>query len=489
METNKPIFQIIPRTSLDQLIFIITIISGIVITLIVKGTNLHPFVIAVSPSAVILLYAVFISFYSSATLEPEMIGDNCYYLGFIFTLVSLAYTLYAVSTNSNDLDLVRQIISGFGLALATTITGIFLRTFFLQLRPDVVTAELKARDEIIKATTEFRTQLTVSSKGLKKFSTEVIQLLKEFHTQHLEASKIDLDKSRRVLEETRDNLVVLSNNAVKDLKNIYEGGASELKITTEESLKSLGDHARKVSQDSANIYEEGIRGLKSTISDTTKSLEKEIVGVASKSVEAVSGIAKAASKVSDEISQISTVLDVGIKQISSSISHSTNTFANATDNLSNAFRISGSKIIESSNIAADNISEASDNLGRLAYALGDTYERTVGLMKKLHGLFELIDILQKKLTYLKSLPEKEDIVDIKNTMIDLLNQLNMSADSLKNVTLGLDKSFSDSSIFFGKLAEIIVQIDVLFDHANKDHFHTESSGLSGLKRFINKFKK
>lgn len=65
-------------------------------------------------------------------IRPDVIGDNSYYLGFLFTLVSLAFTLYKFS-NDQDID---TIIQNFGLALSSTLIGLVLRVYFNQTNED-----------------------------------------------------------------------------------------------------------------------------------------------------------------------------------------------------------------------------------------------------------------------------------------------------------------------------------------------------------------
>lgn len=79
-------------------------------------------------------------------MDAETIGDNSYYLGFLFTLTSLAVTLYfVIEAGSETARLIPEIISGFGVALSSTIVGVFLRVLMLQLKVDVETRERRVR--------------------------------------------------------------------------------------------------------------------------------------------------------------------------------------------------------------------------------------------------------------------------------------------------------------------------------------------------------
>ena len=53
-------------------------------------------------------------------LRDDQSGDNLYYMGFLFTLTSLAVSLYQFSAAGSA----EQIVQNFGIAIASTIAGI-----------------------------------------------------------------------------------------------------------------------------------------------------------------------------------------------------------------------------------------------------------------------------------------------------------------------------------------------------------------------------
>ena len=67
-------------------------------------------------------------------IRPDILGDNLYYLGFLFTLVSMAYSLYSLGIKKSDIN---AILENFGLAISTTLYGLALRVFFNQTKSDL----------------------------------------------------------------------------------------------------------------------------------------------------------------------------------------------------------------------------------------------------------------------------------------------------------------------------------------------------------------
>jgi methyl-accepting chemotaxis protein len=88
-------------------------------------------------------------------LRDDQSGDNLYYMGFLFTLTSLAVSLYQFSAAGSA----EQIVQNFGIAIASTIAGIALRIFFNQMRRDPVEVEATARLELAEASRRVKREL------------------------------------------------------------------------------------------------------------------------------------------------------------------------------------------------------------------------------------------------------------------------------------------------------------------------------------------
>lgn len=96
-------------------------------------------------------------------LREDRIGDGAYYLGFLLTLVSLAYALWQFSDSSGGVE---GVITGFGLALATTIVGLAMRVAFQQLREDPEEFEREARVVLSNAVANLEREVRLSVENL-----------------------------------------------------------------------------------------------------------------------------------------------------------------------------------------------------------------------------------------------------------------------------------------------------------------------------------
>ncbi|TNC49329.1 hypothetical protein FHG66_11395 [Rubellimicrobium rubrum] len=175
-----------PREFLDRVALGLAFAAGTAGTVFFKLTDAPVLLIAFFPVLVLLTYVLACVGLRSTALEPDIVGDNCYYLGFLFTLTSLGVTLYLIrdlsasgGASARATDLIPAVISGFGVALTSTITGVFLRVLLMQLRPDIVARDMEARRDLSQGAREFHLAVTQASRRIKDISIETVQHVAE----------------------------------------------------------------------------------------------------------------------------------------------------------------------------------------------------------------------------------------------------------------------------------------------------------------------
>ena len=104
------------------------------------------------PVAIMVAYALVITLSRSLRLRDDQLGDNLYYMGFLFTLTSLGVSLYQFSAS----HAAEEIVQNFGIAIGSTIAGIGLRVIFNQMRRDPVEIERTMRLELAEAARRVR---------------------------------------------------------------------------------------------------------------------------------------------------------------------------------------------------------------------------------------------------------------------------------------------------------------------------------------------
>ncbi|MBT5210181.1 MAG: hypothetical protein HOL99_12740 [Halieaceae bacterium] len=141
----------------------------------------HVLLAMVVPAAVLIGYAIGVST-GRFRLREDKAGDNLYYLGFLYTLISLGVGLYRYNT---EISGVENIISDLGVGLGTTILGLFLRILFLQLRKDSDDYSEDAKVQLNEAVQAFRRDVSALTSVSQTAQTKFQQQSEE-HAQALE---------------------------------------------------------------------------------------------------------------------------------------------------------------------------------------------------------------------------------------------------------------------------------------------------------------
>ena len=213
----------------------------------------YPAIAAAGWSAAVLFgYAVSTHLARRLRTEPETIGDNCYYLGFVFTLTSLAVTLWQISSADAGQDALRNVISGFGVALVSTIVGIALRVWLMRMRPDLVARDREVRIELYDAIRAFKTNLSDASGLFKSYSIESVQLMAEERERMKEMSTKLLESHEQSM---RQGAEVHMHALQETIATGSEKAASAIARAVEDALTS-----------STSQFEEGIRGIREEVS-------------------------------------------------------------------------------------------------------------------------------------------------------------------------------------------------------------------------------
>jgi len=144
---------------LARMPFLIAALLGGAALVVLKYFAIDQLYITVTACAIIVAYWLIVATVPALRIREDQLGDNCYYLGFLFTLASLAYALYQFGLAGSMEGSVEQIVANFGLALGSTITGILLRVLINQARRDVLETEQDARMALADAVVRLRTEI------------------------------------------------------------------------------------------------------------------------------------------------------------------------------------------------------------------------------------------------------------------------------------------------------------------------------------------
>lgn len=88
-------------STLDQIAFFSAFVLGTGAVLGLKYLHMSQVIVTSVPVALMFVYLGYVLWTRHFALGDDRIGDNLYYLGFLFTLVSIAASLYEFTTSDN----------------------------------------------------------------------------------------------------------------------------------------------------------------------------------------------------------------------------------------------------------------------------------------------------------------------------------------------------------------------------------------------------
>jgi len=159
----------------DKGLFAVAAIGGFAGIYFMKTNGFRAPDVALVAVAAMLVYGIVAYRMPLVQMRLDRLGDNFYYLGFIYTLASLAAALLQLSDRVD----VQPLLGSFGIALVTTIVGISGRVLLLQLRTGLDDVEQKTRHELVATAEHLRGQLGQSILEFQTFRTALFQVLSE----------------------------------------------------------------------------------------------------------------------------------------------------------------------------------------------------------------------------------------------------------------------------------------------------------------------
>ncbi len=237
--------------------------GGGLLLLLVKLATSHWF----PPVAVSL---ALIGFYGFVLWDRELkgpkfehAGDNLYYVGFLYTLTSLAVSLYGFTTEGYTED----IVQGFGVALSSTVFGLIGRVYVSQSSAgEPARVEAAARQSLVVAHRELRAEMDYALEDYKRFREDLDELresverargvtAEEHEALAAEAAKLEdlrslgsrLDKAAegalgRITERQEEMAVHIKEEAMATLRKI----ASQQEVLSDGMVKAQRDALGRV---------------------------------------------------------------------------------------------------------------------------------------------------------------------------------------------------------------------------------------------------
>lgn len=184
------------------------------------------------------------------TKDISRAGDDLYYLGLLFTLVSLIYALVSLFIfRAGDADLARrtnELIGNFGIALLSTVAGILGRVILQSMRkpesPEGSAETGLPNYDLHIAARRLRTEMRGASDAFSHYS-RMTMLQAEDTKRHAERMAKNLN---RRLEET-------ARNAISQTEDAFQKMAVQIQKTIQEAIQETSGVLNRQSDEIAGV--------------------------------------------------------------------------------------------------------------------------------------------------------------------------------------------------------------------------------------------
>jgi ElaB/YqjD/DUF883 family membrane-anchored ribosome-binding protein len=246
-----------PPGLLSGMLFFAVVLAGSSYIVFSKIHEFSAINVTSVPVLIMIGYALVLGVARLFRLRDDQSGDNLYYMGFLLTLTSLAVSLYQFSADGSA----EQIVKNFGIAIASTITGITLRILFNQMRRDPVEVEATARLELAEASRRVKRELDSTVLEFGYFRRMAQQSISD------------------ALDEVKETLGDASDRLAGEIKKFAVTAGKPLEDASKKSGKTLDDMNERIVDTletvSARLAHEGEQ-----LSKSTASIVEAIDGVA-----------------------------------------------------------------------------------------------------------------------------------------------------------------------------------------------------------------
>jgi ElaB/YqjD/DUF883 family membrane-anchored ribosome-binding protein len=282
-----------PPGLVSGLLFFAVVLLGSGYIVFSKLKGFDPFYVTSVPVLIMVLYALVLGVARLFRLRDDQSGDNLYYMGFLFTLTSLAVSLYQFKADGAA----EQIVSNFGIAIASTIAGITLRILFNQMRRDPIEVEATARLELADASRKVKRELESTVLEFGYFRRMTTQSITD------------------ALDEINETLASASDKLATEIKTFAQTAGKPLEEASQRSGKTLDQLNEKMAETLDTVSTRLVR--------ETEQLSRSTAGV----VTAIEGLsAKLAALQTPE-----QIIEVRLAPVISSLAKAINSFGKSAE--------------------------------------------------------------------------------------------------------------------------------------------------------------
>ena len=213
--------------------------------------------VAAAAVTLMVLYGLAAYQLPKVRMRLDRLGDNFYYLGFLYTLASLSAALIQLQVGVLAIP---NLLGSFGIALFTTIVGVAGRVLFVQMRGDLDEVEDTVRRDLLNASADLRAQLNISLSEFETFHTGVRQAAERLNKEAPEVAKEGISRIAEVAVTAGEHIERAFSSEKEKIQTL---GDAVTRITR--AVEDLTDELREQMKDFSGRLDQMLEQLANTV--------------------------------------------------------------------------------------------------------------------------------------------------------------------------------------------------------------------------------
>jgi hypothetical protein len=247
-------------TSADAILFLVIVGVGLLIQLLFRGVlDFSAWLVSLLLIMLMSLYAYLVRFNTATKTGSDRSGDTIYFLGFIFTTVTLGIALFKVGGSERDFA-TSIVLSDLGVGIATTIWGLILRVVFSLSRVGIEEVEDRTIASLNKQSRSLSGKLQRASQIAEETTIKTQQVLDETEKAlDLVAVKME-GRFSDIYKETYEKLQLLILQSTESMEKLYQK-IDEVEVPTDLIHKKI-ENSFGMLDSSLSSFEEKVNNMK-----------------------------------------------------------------------------------------------------------------------------------------------------------------------------------------------------------------------------------
>lgn len=256
------------------------------------------------PLLIMSAYIVLGYFRRDSDVNDEKFADSCYYLGFIFTITSIIFSLFDLPNIGTK---IQEIAVRFGAAMVSTVLGLGVRVYLVSFKKDVGDAIKEAEDAVLDVTKKLTEHLKIA-----------LEKLCDFESQVDTAAKSSVERVNMQIDNLSKNHAEKLSGFFNDLTNrnqeAFTQAMAEVKTASQRLSDSVDGYSHGMRSNLSSIeikvgaFTEAVTDRLKTTTFPDDYFAKHLDGPLNQLKDSASILAGGVKMASDEVRESSTVL-------------------------------------------------------------------------------------------------------------------------------------------------------------------------------------